>query len=137
MKIDFKNGVSKELIKKAVNEHEEYEKLNNIICAYTPFYFTANEDDEVCGLISGYTCYREIYIDDIVVFKEYRNQGIGRKLLNAVENHYKNKGFNNINLVTNKFQAPLFYEKCGFTLEFIRENKQTPLLTKYFYVKFF
>ena len=45
--------------------------------------------------------------------------------------------FNNINLVTNSFQAPGFYEKCGFKLEFIRKNEKNPKLTKYFYVKYF
>ena len=45
---------------------------------------------------------------------------------------FKDKGFNNINLVTNEFQAPKFYESCGFDLEFVRENKKNLKLTKYF-----
>lgn len=42
-----------------------------------------------------------------------------------------------MNLSTYGFQAPEFYKKCGFTLEFIREDKKNPKLTKYFFVKFF
>lgn len=30
-----------------------------------------------------------------------------------------------------------FYKKCGFEVEFIRENKENPNLTKYFLVKYF
>ena len=29
------------------------------------------------------------------------------------------------------------YKKCGFEVEFIRENKENPKLTKYFLVKYF
>ncbi len=137
MKITFKNEVPEELLKTAESEHVKYESAHNVVCGYTPFYFTATSDENFCGLISGYTCYAEVYIDDIVVFSEYRNQGIGRGLLKSVEDHFKGGGLNNINLVTNGFQAPKFYEKCGFTLEYVRENKQNPLLSKYFYVKFF
>lgn len=59
-----------------------------------------------------------------------------KKLMRAVEAHYQGRGFNNINLCTSAFQAPGFYEKLGFRLEYIRENKTNPKLTKYFYVKF-
>ena len=49
----------------------------------------------------------------------------------------KYKGFENMNLTTYSFQAPEFYKKCGFEIEFIRESKQNPKLTKYFLVKYF
>ena len=75
------------------------------------------------------------YIDDFIVFEKYRNKGYGKRLLQYVEDAYKGKGFHNINLVTNAFQAPGFYEKMGFTLEFVRENKNNKKLDKYFYCK--
>ena len=40
-------------------------------------------------------------------------------------------------MVTSAFQAPGFYEKCGFQAEFVRVNKKNPKLTKTFFVKFF
>ena len=58
-------------------------------------------------------------------------------LMDAVEDYYRDSGFNNINTCTNGFQAPKFYEKCGFELEFVRKNKTNPKLDKYFYVKYF
>ena len=54
-----------------------------------------------------------------------------------VEDYYKDSGFNNMNTMTNEFQAPQFYEKCGFELEFVRKNKDNPKLNKYYYVKYF
>ena len=59
------------------------------------------------------------------------------KLIQTVEDYFKNKGFENINLTTYGFQAPEFYEKCGFKIEFIRENKENPKLNKYYLVKYF
>ena len=54
-----------------------------------------------------------------------------------MEDKFENEGYNNINLSTSEFQAPTFYEKCGYKLEFVRKNKINPKLTKYFFVKFF
>ena len=51
-----------------------------------------------------------------------------------VEEEYKNKGFDKITLTTFGFQAPDFYKKLGYSLEFVREDKN-PKLSKYFYCK--
>ena len=50
---------------------------------------------------------------------------------------FKNKGFNNINLVTSAFQAPEFNRKCGYVAEFTRENTRNPKLSKTFFSKYF
>ena len=67
----------------------------------------------------------------------YRRKGYGRKLLEDLEERFEGKGFNNINLVTNQFNAPAFYKKGGFKIEFIRKNIKNPKLTKFFFVKYF
>lgn len=54
-----------------------------------------------------------------------------------LKEQFEGKGFNNINLVTSAFNAPEFYKKCGFTVEFVRENKINPQLTKTFFIKYF
>lgn len=69
--------------------------------------------------------------------EKHRGKNVGIQLINAVEEYYKDYGFNNMNLCTSEFQAPKFYEKAGFKLEFIRKNKKNPKLNKYFYVKIF
>lgn len=57
--------------------------------------------------------------------------------IKAVEEYYKDKDFENINLTTYAFQAPEFYKKCGFEVEFVRNSKENFKLTKYFLVKYF
>lgn len=119
------------------NQHEKYEEENGVLCNYTPFYFVAKNLGAIIGAVSGYTCYKEVYIDDILVHSMYRGQGVGRRLLEKVEEHFAPMDFNNINLVTNGFQAPLFYEKCGFQLEFVRKSRVNHKYDKYFYIKYF
>jgi GNAT superfamily N-acetyltransferase len=77
------------------------------------------------------------FIVDLWVNSVHRKKGYGRRLIEELENHFKGKGFNNINIVSCQFQAPQFYEKCGFTLEFVRGNIQVPELTVFFFVKYF
>ncbi len=117
-------------------EQEKYERENGFLCNYSPFCFAATLGDEITGAVSGATFFSEIYIDELVVKEAYRGKGIGRALINTVEKFYEDRGFNNINCCTNGFQASGFYEKCGFELEFIRENKSDPKLNKYFYIKY-
>lgn len=117
-----------------------YEKSCGIVINYKRFYLVLNDDhneSEVIGVLNGYTAFAEIYIDDIWVDTKYLGRGFGRRLINELEQHFEDKGFNNINLCTSAFQAPEFYKKCGFKLEFVRENIKNPKLTKFFFVKFF
>ena len=117
-------------------EQANYEAKHGIACNYTPFCFVAKIDDTIVGAITGATFFAEIYIDELVVKEAHRGKGIGTGLVNTVLEYYKDCGFNNINCCTNEFQAPQFYEKCGFELEFVRNNKTNPKLSKYFYIKY-
>ena len=118
-------------------EFNEFAAKNGVACDYMPFTFVAKENNEVIGIITGHSYYREVHISDLIVYEKYRCKRIGSKLIETVENHYKNTGLENINLSTYHFQAPDFYKKCGFQVEFIRENKKNPKLNKYFFVKYF
>jgi ribosomal protein S18 acetylase RimI-like enzyme len=84
-----------------------------------PFPITiSDENNVVCGVINAYTAFAEIHIDEIWVDEASRHKGYGRQLLQALEKHFQGQGFNNINLVTSAFQAPEFYKKCGYSIEF-------------------
>ena len=137
LNIEYKENLDEEFYKIIDTEFNKYANKNGVICDYQPFNFIAKEDDKVIGLITGHSYYKEVHIGDLIIFEKYRNKHIGTQLVNTVENYYKNKGFENINLTTYAFQAPEFYKKCGFEVEFIRENKENPKLTKYFLVKYF
>lgn len=97
------------------------------------YCFVAKENDIVYGISTLYTKNDEVYISDIVVFNEYRNIGIGAKIIERIENDFKNEGFNKIKLVINSYQSPIFFEKCGFKIELIKKNDSfdTLYLIKY------
>ena len=91
----------------------------------------------VSGVLSAYTAYSEIYVDDLWVAEEARGKGYGKALLEALEAQFTGEGYNNVNLVTSAFQAVEFYKACGFEVEFVRENRVNPRLTKTFFIKYF
>ena len=116
----------------------KYESSHGIDVNYKKFALVlSDENKEVIGVLTAYTAFAEVYIDDLWVKGTHRGKGYGRRLLKELENHFKSNGFNNINLVTNQFQAPAFYKKCGFKTEFVRENLKNPKLTKTFFIKYF
>lgn len=47
------------------------------------------------------------------ILKEYRNQGLGRKITAFVEEYYRNNSYAKIELDA-KFEVFEFYEKCGY-----------------------
>jgi len=136
--IKFLGNLSEKIAKKMEKDMIAYETKHGVVCHYTPFSMVLeNNIGETIGALTGYTAFAEIYIDDLWVDANYRHQGYGHQLLKELENHFRGKGFNNMNLVTNQFQAPEFYLKCGFEIEFIRPNKLHPELTKTFFIKNF
>ena len=137
LNIEYKENLDEEFYKIIDTEFNKFATKNGVSCDYRPFNFIAKEDNKVVGIITGHSYYKEVHIGDIIIFEEYRNKHIGTKLIETVEKYYKNKGFENINLTTYNFQAPEFYKKCGFQVEFIRENKENSKLNKYYLVKYF
>lgn len=123
-------------IKLINNSDDELYKMIDEEFNYKPFTFIAKEDNKIIGIITGHSYYKEVHIADLIVLEEYRGKKIGSQLVKVVEEYYKGKEYNNINLTTYEFQAPKFYEKCGFEIEFIRKDRENPKLSKYFLVKY-
>ncbi len=136
MDIEFKEKMDEDIYKIVNKEFTKFADKNKVPCGYVSFGFVAKENDKIVGVITAHTFYKDMHVDDLIVLEDYRKQDIGSKLLKAVEDYCKNEGCENVNLTTYAFQAPEFYKKCGYELEFIRENKKNPKLNKYFFVKY-
>lgn len=112
-----------------------YGEQNGVVLNYDGFCFAAETSEgKIAGVITGRAYYNEVHIGDLIVDEQYRGTGLGSRLVRAVENAYKGKGYDVITLTTFGFQAPEFYKKLGYTVEFIRESKD-PKLNKYFLKK--
>ena len=118
--------------------HEEftfYGEQNDVVLNYDEFCFVAeNDEGKILGVITGRAYYNEVHIGDLIVDRECRRSGLGSRLVCAVEDEYKGRGYDKITLTTFGFQAPEFYKKLGYKIEFIREDKD-PKLSKYFLAK--
>lgn len=118
-------------------EFTRYGKDNGVVLNFEEFCFVARDsEDKIAGVITGRAYYDEVHIDDLIVGQDYRRIGLGSRLVGAVEDEFKGKNYNTVTLTTFGFQAPEFYKKLGYELEFVRENKD-PKLSKYFFKKYF
>lgn len=132
------SSLPSDLEKEIHQGHIKDEAEKGIVCSYKKFALLLKDSDsQLLGALSAYTAFSEIYIDDIWVKPEHRGQGLGQALLEELEAQFEGQGYNNMNLVTSAFQAPDFYSKCGFELEYVRENASNPQLTKFFFIRFF
>ncbi len=116
-------------------EFTDFAMTSNVALNYEGYCFVAENDiGEVIGAITGRVYYNEVHIVDLIIDKDYRRQSIGSALVRKVEEEYSGREYDKITLTTFGFQAPEFYKKLGYTLEFVREDKD-PKLNKYFYCK--
>jgi ribosomal protein S18 acetylase RimI-like enzyme len=148
--INGKNEVKMKIVKKEkldgslgsrIGEiFSESAKEKGVNYCYGHHFFVAYENDEAVGILTLQVIFNEIYIDELVVESNHRGKGIGTALLEEAENFFKNSendNFEFITVTTYGFQAPEYYKKLGFTLEFIRESKVNPKLNRYYYIKSF
>ncbi len=113
----------------------DYAKSSDVDLNYEEYWFVAEDTNgNIIGSITGRAYYNEVHIGDLIIDKNHRRQDIGTKLVRAVEEEYSNRCFEKITLTTFGFQAPEFYKKLGYEIEFVREDND-PKLSKYFYCK--
>ncbi len=75
-----------------------------------------NNNEIIAGINSKMYCWNCLYIDSLYVDDKYRNNGLGRKLLEEIEIIAKEKGCKLIHLDTFDFQAKDFYLKQGYEI---------------------
>ena len=137
MEIKYREGKLGENIGQLINDgFTKYAEKSGISTNYKEFNFVVYESGEVAGILEGVTLYDEVRINNLIVDEKYRQKGVGSRFLNSVFDRFDSKIFMCVSLCTFDFQAPKFYEKCGFELEFVRKNKSNPKLTKYFFIKY-
>ncbi len=133
--MEIKRVTEDERVSEFINkEFSEYAIDCDVALNFEEFCFAAEDDGKIAGVITGRAYYNEVHIGDLIVGKGYRKDGVGSKLVMAVEDAYKRKGYEKIALTTFGFQAPEFYKKLGYELEFVRKDSN-PKLSKYFYLK--
>jgi len=82
---------------------------------YEKYVFKAEENGEIVGSVSGNYEEGVLYIEDVIVAKQKRGQGIGKLLIETAENFANEKGGHKSYLITGKtWDVRKFYESLGF-----------------------
>jgi ribosomal protein S18 acetylase RimI-like enzyme len=84
--------------------------------------FEIFKEQEFIGAIVVQVFWGQLHIKNLFIEKHYRGQGIARKLLNYAFEFGKQRGCHFAFVETMSFQAPEFYQKMGFEIEFSRSG---------------
>ncbi len=76
--------------------------------------FVRNDDGSLAGGVCAYGWGGCFEVELLWVAEDRRGEGLGSRLMTAIEDEARRMGFSKIVLDTFSYQAPGFYEKLGF-----------------------
>jgi ribosomal protein S18 acetylase RimI-like enzyme len=97
-----------------------------------PISFEIFDESEFVGAVVVYIFWGQLYIKYLFVEEKYRCQGVGRQLVERALQFGKKQGCQIAMVDTMNYQAPEFYEKLGFVLEFTRTGLAEGLSIHYY-----
>ena len=87
-------------------------------------YLAAELERQLVGIAHFHIVGGIGHLDQLLVAKDYRDQGIGSRLLSEFERRCRAAGCHRLTLETAEYQARGFYEKHGFKIACtMRDNK--------------
>lgn len=115
--------------------YSEYsiDKMGSNGFATKPVLYKLKSGEKMMGFLILQQVWGQMFIKYLFVEKDYRGQGIGTLLLNHALNYAKKLNCAFIYLETLNFQAPLFYQKFGFEVEFKRDGYDSGVC--YYYLR--
>lgn len=90
--------------------------------SHDPIAFEIHNNGSMIGVCGVQLFWGSINIRYLLVREEYRRQGIGQQLIEHALKFGKEQGCKVAFVITMSFQAPEFYEKLGFTIQFKLEG---------------
>jgi ribosomal protein S18 acetylase RimI-like enzyme len=85
-----------------------------------PIAFECYKEDHFVGALVLQPFYGQMHIKYVYVEKAYRKDKVATRLMQEAFTFAKNYGCDFLFLETLSFQAPLFYQKLGFKIEYTR-----------------
>lgn len=111
----FRTETSKKPYSLSKSVAESLEATKNFLEKETAFVFEI--EDKIVGFVAcqEYPNKKEAYVNELWILEANQHQGIGRKAMQHIENVFKEKGFEHISLVSNKYShAYQFYKKINY-----------------------
>lgn len=121
--LDHHNTIPAEyegILFKGISDYAFHKKALSPIQPFS--IFIKDQRQSVLGGISGFTFYGSLYIDSLWIDQTIRYQGWGTKLMREAEKIGKERGASFITLNTMDWEGLPFYQKLGYSIEFIREG---------------
>lgn len=101
----------------------DYAKTKKDHAPMEPFaFFIRDEKGNVVAGCNGNIGYDWIYVDQLWVSESLRGKGCGTALMKAAEDLGKKKGCISAAVNTMDWEAPEFYKKLGYRIEFERHG---------------
>jgi GNAT superfamily N-acetyltransferase len=94
-----------------------------------------NDVGEIVGGITGKINWYCLHIDFLWLDESLRGKGYGKELLHNIEETAKEHNCRHIQLDTFSFQAPDFYQACGYKIVGVIENTPTDNMSQYYLEK--
>ena len=95
-----------------------------------------SDDDQVIGGLKGFTALGTLHIEQIWIDERFRNQGYGRALLDRAESIAQENGSISGLTWVLSFQAPEFFQKCGYAVFGVSDGYPDPVKEYYLQKKF-
>ncbi len=106
------------------SEWQRYNEEVGVTWDSRRYYLAAELDGRFVGIAIFHIAGGVGNLDQLLVGKDHRFQGIGSRLLNYVEHQCRAEGCHKLIVETAEYQARGFYEKHGFTVICtLRDNK--------------
>src|SRR3990167_9963435 len=118
-KIDFESNPKSEdtqILGDGISENAKIKKGHKPVSFFA--FFIRDENGKIVGGCNGDILFGQLYVGQLWVSENLRNQGYGTKLMQLAEEYAKKMGARFMSVNTMNFEAPQFYKKLGFYVEF-------------------
>lgn len=123
MKIVYKENPDNQDIQSLTQGIIDYAKQKKGHEAMEPFgFFIYGENNQILAGCNGNIGYGWVYVDQLWVHESQRGKGYGTALMQAAEKLGKQKGCISAAVNTMDWEAPEFYKKLGYSIEFERHG---------------
>lgn len=85
-------------------------------------FFIRDENNQIIAGANAYIIFGVVHTDQLWVHPDYRLQGLGRKLMENIEEYARDNGCKIATVNTMSFLAVKFYERLGYQKDFERSG---------------
>jgi ribosomal protein S18 acetylase RimI-like enzyme len=114
--------LTKEIKESISNGFKDHDLKTGVSVKSPPHAFSAYEGDKFVGSVVVELFCGQLHIKNLFILEEYRNKGMAKDLMQKALKYGLDNNCSFAFVETMNFQAPKFYQKLGFVVEFTRSG---------------